>query len=233
MGPICSEPKLLANQLHQVQLMKDDFVSQAPNLSKMNKLGDSLLERLERTDPEFRRIKDKQEQVQGKWNKLTDALDEREKNLLAVKDAAGGFQEKYEKILAALHKISDEFDNIVSSPADNDEKLLKLSNLEDNLESLRPGIADVERESEKLCELLTDYASKNEVKARVAGLHKLFDDLSKKISNKKAELQSILSEDKEFFFDCDAVQEWLRNMQNRLLKDVRVSALLEDRKSVV
>lgn len=227
LGPISSEPKLLAKQLHQVQQIKDDFVSQAPNLQKMNKLGDSLLERLDRSDPEYRRIKDKQDQVQGKWSKLSDTLDEREKNLLAVKNAAGGFQEKYEKVRAALHKISDEFDNIVASPADNDEKLLKLSNLEESLEGLRPAIADVERESVKLCELLTDNASKNEVKSRVAELHKLFDDLSKKINDKKAELQSILSEDKEFFFDCDAIQEWIRNMQNRLSKDFRVSALLE------
>lgn len=227
MGPVCSEPKLLANQLHQVQSLKDEFVSQDPLLSKMDKLGDSLLERLEHKDPEFKRIRDKKEQVHGKWQKLAGILEERERNLLGVKDAAGSFQAKYEKLLAALHKIADDFDQISSSSADNNEKLLKLSNLEENLDNLRPALADCDRACEKLCEMLTDNASKNEVKSRVAGLRTLYDDLSQKINNKKAELQSILSEDNEFFFNCDATQDWLRNMQNILSKDLRVSALYE------
>src|SRR5699024_844171 len=101
----------------------------SPVLNKMDKLGDNLLERLDRSNPEVRRIKNRRDEIHEKWQQLTSALEERERNLLAVKDAATNFQNKYEKLTAALHKISDDFDRIVSSGADNEEQLLKLSNL--------------------------------------------------------------------------------------------------------
>lgn len=225
--PVCSEPQKLISQLHQTQQLREEFVAKDPLLNKIDKLADSLLERLNRTDEQFRKIQDKQELIHDKWNKLNGILDEREKNLRAVKDAASDFQNKYDKLMAALHKISDDFNNIVDSDADGDEQLLKLSHLEECLENQRPNIADCDRACSKLCELLTDSGSKNEVKNRVAGLRKFYDDLSQKISDKKAELQSALKEDKNFFFDCDNIQNWLRDMQNRLSRDFKVSAIHE------
>lgn len=225
--PICSEPQKLTAQLHQTQQLTEEFVAHSPMLNKIDKFADSLMERLDRTDSQFRSIQEKQQTIHDKWNKLTNILAEREKNLLAVKDAANEFQNKYDRLLAALHKISDDFDNIVDSGADGDEQLLKLSHLEESLESQRPSIADCDRSCQKLCELLTDNGSKNEVRGRVDGLRKFYDDLSKKISDKKAELQSALKEDKDFFFNCNAIQDWLRNMQNRLLKEFKVSAIHE------
>lgn len=227
LGPICSEPKVLASQLQHVQRMKEDFASQDPVLNKMDKLADSLLERLDRSHPEYRPIMEKKDGIHSKWQKLTGILDERERDLLAVRDAASDFQNKFDKLNAALHKIADDFNRITTSGADNEEQLLKLSNLEENLENQRPNIADCDRACEKLCDLLTDSGSKNEVRNRAASLRKLYDDLSKKINDKKAELQSILKEDKDFFFSCDAVQDWLRDMQKRLSRDFRVSAILE------
>nr|XP_046919081.1 microtubule-actin cross-linking factor 1-like isoform X6 [Dermatophagoides farinae] len=225
--PICSEPQKLIAQLQQTQQLTEEFVAHSPMLNKIDKFADSLMERLDRTDSQFRSIQEKQQSIHDKWNKLTNILAEREKNLLAVKDAANEFQNKYDRLLAALHKISDDFDNIVDSGADGDEQLLKLSHLEESLEAQRPNIADCDRSCQKLCELLTDNGSKNEVRGRVDGLRKFYDDLSQKISDKKAELQLALKEDKDFFFNCNAIQDWLRNMQNRLLKEFKVSAIHE------
>lgn len=226
MGPLCSEPRILNNQLQQVQLMKDDFASQTTLLNKMDKLGDSLLERLDSSHPEARKIKSKKDEIHDKWQRLANILAERERSLQAVKDAANDFQNKYDKLVNALHKISDEFDRITNSGADNDEQLLKLTNLEESLDMQRPALADLESACEKLCDLLTDNASKNEVRNRVAGVRKMFDELQQKINNRKTELQSILKEDKEFYFNCEAMQEWLKNMHNRLARDFRVSANL-------
>lgn len=218
---------MLASQLQQVQMMKEDFASQSPVLNKMDKLSDNLLERLDSSNPEVRRIKNRCQEIHEKYTSLTNALNDRERNLLAVKDAATNFQNKYEKLIAALHKISDDFDRIVSSGADNEEQLLKLSNLEENLEMQRPNVADLESACEKLCDLLTDSASKNEVKGRVNNLRKLYDELLQKINDKRAELQSFLKEEKEFHFNCDAIQDWIRGITTRLSHDFKVSALLE------
>ena len=218
---------MLASQLQQIQSMKDDFSTQTANLNKMDMLADSLLERLDPSQPMTQSIKKRRDEIHSKWNALKNALDERERNLLNVKDAAADFQAKYEKLMAALQKIGDDFERIVNSGADNEEQLLKLSSLEDSLDSQRPAIADCEMSCEKLCDLLTDAASKNEVRNKVGALRKLYEDLAKKISDKKAELQNFIKEDKDFYYDCDAVQDWLRNMQMKLNKDSRISAILE------
>ncbi|KPM10180.1 Microtubule-actin cross-linking factor 1-like protein [Sarcoptes scabiei] len=225
--PICSEPQKLVSQLHEAQQLGEEFASQEPTLKKIDRMADSLLEQLERTSNKFAVIQEKQERIHEKWNKLLGIIKSREQNLRAVKDAASDFQNKFDRVLSALHKISDDFNNICDSKAENDEKLLKLSHLEESLENQRPNLADCDRACAKLCELLTDSGSKNEVKNKVGGLRKFYDELSQKINDKKAELQSSLKADKDFFFNCEAIQEWLRNMQNRLSKDFKVSAIHE------
>ena len=75
---------MLTSQLQQIQSMKDDFSTQTANLNKMDMLADSLLERLDPSNPNVRPIKSRRDDIHSKWNSLKNALDERERNLLNV-----------------------------------------------------------------------------------------------------------------------------------------------------
>lgn len=227
LGPIASEPYIVSTQLKQINVMKDEFSSQEHNLNKMDKLGNSILERMDRVNPAYKGIQHKMGDIHKAWQALLGVLDEREKNLLAVNEAAADFANKLSKLQANLEAISNEFDHITTSGLDADEQLLKITNLEESLEAQRPLLAECGNAANFLCTLLTDNASKAEIKEKFKAVEAKYNDLCKKIANKKVELQSTLKEDREFFMSCDELQEWLRNMLNLLSKDIRISAILE------
>lgn len=207
--------------------MKDEFSAQEHLLNKMDKLGNSIVESTERTSPANADVQNRMTDIHKSWQQLLGVLDEREKNLLSVNEAAVDFQNKLSKLQNNLDGISDEFDRIINSGFDNDEQLLKITNLEDNLEAQRPLLAECGNSCNYLCNLLTDNTSKNEIRDKFKNVENKFYDLNKKIGNKKGELQSTLKEDREFFMSCDQLQEWLRNMLNTLSKDIRISANLD------
>ncbi|KAI2799657.1 hypothetical protein BLOT_011563 [Blomia tropicalis] len=227
LGPIGSEPYIVNTQLKQIHVMKDEFSSQEHLLNKMDKLGDSILERMDRSNPSHKTIQNKMNDIHKNWNQLLAILDEREKNLLSVNEAATDFQNKLNKLQNILDNISSEFDHITTSGMDNDEQLLKITNLEENLEAQRPLLAECGNSCNYLCNLLTDNASKNETRDKFKNVENRYNDLCKKVANKKVELQSTLKEDREFFMSCDELQEWLRNMLNILSKEIHISAILE------
>ncbi|KAH9415294.1 hypothetical protein DERP_006388 [Dermatophagoides pteronyssinus] len=227
LGPIGSEPYVVNSQLRQITVMKDEFSSQEHLLNKMDKLGQSILERMDRTNPYYSEVQNKMNDIHKTWKQLLAILEEREKNLLLVNEASTDFQNKLSKLQKNLDTISDEFDKIVNSNLEKDEQLLKITNLEENLESQRPLLAECSNACNNLINLLTDNASKNEIKDKFKYVEAKYNDLSRKISNKKAELQSTIKEDREFFMSCDQLLEWLRNMLNTLSKDIKVSAIYE------
>lgn len=193
----------------------------------MDKLGHSILERMDRTNPYYSEVQNKMNDIHKTWKQLLAILEEREKNLLLVNEASTDFQNKLSKLQQNLDTISDEFDKIVNSNLEKDEQLLKITNLEENLESQRPLLAECSNACNNLINLLTDNASKNEIRDKFKYVESKYNDLSRKISNKKAELQSTIKEDREFFMSCDQLLEWLRNMLNTLSKDIKVSAIYE------
>lgn len=227
LGPIGSEPYVVNSQLRQITVMKDEFSSQEHLLNKMDKLGNSILEKIDRTNSYYTEVQNKMNDIHKTWKQLLAILDEREKNLLLVIDAASDFSNKLAKLQENLDAISDEFDKIVNSNLEKDEQLLKITNLEDNLEGQRPLLADLGNACTNLCNLLTDNASKNEIRDKFKYMDSRYNDLCRKISNKKTELQSIIKEDREFFMSCDQLQDWLRNMLNTLSKDIKISAIYE------
>ncbi|GIY98966.1 dystonin [Caerostris extrusa] len=112
-------------------------------------------------------------------NKLTD----REQNLDAAIGATKDFQD-------SLNRLQD--------PP-------KLNDLEEQLEDQRPLLADAEGVCEQLCDILSDSASKTEIKNKLNGVEKQYNNLNRKMSNKKAELESALKEDKDFYLSFDRI----------------------------
>lgn len=227
LGPIGSEPQMVNHQLKQIHVMKDEFSREEHQLAKLDKLGNSILERIDRTSPQAKEVASKMGDIHKSWSRLLLVLDEREKNLLAVNEAAGVFQNLLNKLHSNLDGITDDFERICNSGSDPDEQLLKITNLEENLESQRPLLAEAGNACNNLCNLLTDAASKNEIREKFRAVEQKYNDLAKRIANKKVELQSTLKEDREFFMSCDQLQEWLRNMLNLLSNEVKISAILK------
>ncbi|XP_074600372.1 dystonin-like protein short stop isoform X2 [Brevipalpus obovatus] len=224
LGPIACEPRIVATQVQQCNVIRDEFGSQEPTLHRLDKCGDACKDRLEKSSPEYERIDDQVKEIHTHWNQLLSQLSERERNLALVNEVSNEYHQKTAKLQAALQRISDDLDNL-DEGGDSAEMLDKLNKLEDDLESQRPLLADCEALCDRLCEMITDTVSKNEVRYKLNALERMYNNLSRKISQRKAELGSSLKEEREFNLSCDAIQDWLREMEKTLAKDFRISAL--------
>ncbi|XP_055855331.1 dystonin isoform X50 [Episyrphus balteatus] len=220
LGPISSDPRMVQSQVQQVQVLREEFRSQQPQLSHLQEIGHEVLDHLKESSPEGQAVAKKLHEVQSKWDDLVGRLDERANSLGGAADSSKEFDAAIGRLRDALVNISDNLDAL---PVDGDsqENLRKIENLERQLEGQRPLLADAEQSAAALCNILGDPASRADVNGRVAALEKQYQALQKKLDTKKAETESSLRDGRQFAESCSKTLGWLSgelaNLTDRLL----------------
>lgn len=192
LGPISSDPRMVQSQVQQVQVLRDEFRSQEPQLDHLKNVGNVVIDHLESNrDPQAKNISTKLKSIEGKWADLLGRLEERANSLGVAADSSREFDNGLSRLRDALQGISDNLDEL---PIDKDpqEILRKVENLERQLEGQRPLLADAEARGTQLCAVLGDPTSRADVKARVGALGKQYQNLQKKLDNRKAETEAAL-----------------------------------------
>ena len=77
-----------------------------------------------------------------------------------------------------------------------------LRGIGENLDNQRPVLAEVGSLGDKLQNILTDPASKNEIKGKVGQIERAFNNCRKKLDNALAELENADREGREFAAAC-------------------------------
>lgn len=74
--------------------------------------------------------------------------------------------------------------------------------IEDRLEAQRPLLAEAASMCDHLCDILTDPASKNDIRNRMNGIEKMYVDLLKKIGETGLSINflSVVAKDAVFYF---------------------------------
>lgn len=224
LGPIASDPRMVNAQIQQVQVLRDEFSHQEPILNKSRECGHAILDHLDINSPSAKKIREQLQNTNLRWDDLMNKLTDREKNLDAAIGATKDFQDSLNRLQDRLQHISDEFDHLSEAGSDAEDQLRKLNDLEEQLEDQRPLLADAEAVCEQLCDILSDSASKTEIKNKLNGIEKQYNNLNRKMSNRKAELESALKEDKDFYLSFDRIQQWLNDMENTLSHEFPISA---------
>jgi len=226
LGPIASDPRIVQNQLQQVQVMRDEFRAQKPVLDSFNNAGDNILAETSPDSLDGQKIEDKLMSVNQKWNDLLHKLDDREGNLDAASGACADFYNNLNKLQDSLHKISDDLDDLSleKGKLDPEELLKKLQALDKALESQRPVLADVQASGEQLCEILTDPTSKADIKQKLAQVGRLFNQCQKKLDNCKAEVENSKKDAADFDEACQTAQDWLADILSQFSEKLLLSA---------
>ncbi|XP_017836803.1 dystonin isoform X21 [Drosophila busckii] len=219
LGPISSDPRMVQSQVQQVQVLREEFRTQQPQLKHLQDLAHDVLEQLVGT-PDAQAVQQKLHDVQSKWDELMGKLDERASSLGGAADSSKEFDAAVNRLREALQQISDSLDTLPTD-GDQQEQLRKIEHLERQLEGQRPLLADVEQAAATLCNILGDPASRADVNSRVAALEKQYQALQKKLDTKKAETESALRDGRHFAENCAKTLGWLSgelaNLSERLL----------------
>jgi len=125
LGPISSDSRMVQSQVQQVQVLREEFRSQQPQLNHLLEVGDSVLSHIDRNSPDGQRIENKIDTIQQRWNDLLAKLEERAESLGAAADSSREFDAGLTRLRDALQAISDQLDDL---PLDKDpeEQLRKI-----------------------------------------------------------------------------------------------------------
>lgn len=70
LGPISSDSRMVQTQVQQVQVLREELRTQQPQLSHLEEVGSSVLDRLEPKSPDHSKVATKLTNVQSRWNDL-------------------------------------------------------------------------------------------------------------------------------------------------------------------
>ena len=220
LGPISSDPRLIQNQASQIALMREEFNEKQPSKDRFNEIGDLLLE----TTPDGRPIEDKLDNVNRKWDDLLAQLLDRERALDALSGPTTDFLNLSNKLADNLGKISDDLDDVAASKADPEQKMKVLGGVAQNLDNQRPLLADVQSLGDQLMDVLTDPASKSEIKGKLGQVERAFNNCQKKLDNALADLEHAAREGKEFTAMCADIEGMLKDFEAMLSDKLEISA---------
>ncbi|XP_043643824.1 dystonin isoform X21 [Drosophila teissieri] len=222
LGPISSDPRMVQSQVQQVQVLREEFRTQQPQLKHFQELGHDVVDHLAGT-PDAQAVENKLKDILGKWDDLVGKLDDRANSLGGAADSSKEFDAAVNRLREALQNISDNLDALPTD-GDHQENLRKIENLERQLEGQRPLLADVEQSAATLCNILGDPASRADVNSRVAALEKQYLALQKKLDTKKAETEASLRDGRHFAENCSKTLGWLGGELSNLTDRLLVSA---------
>lgn len=220
LGPIASDPRLVQNQMSQIAVMREEFNEKIPRKDRFTNIGDLLLQ----NTPDGRPIEDKLDNVNTKWEDILAQLEDRERALAALSGPTNQFLALTNKLQDNLSKVSDDLDDVATSKADPEQKVKILEGVATNLHNQRPLWAEVESVGHQLQDILTDPASKSEIKGKLGQVERQFNNCQRKLDNALAELENAAREGKEFDAACAATEDMLREFESMLAEKLAISA---------
>ena len=223
LGPISSDPRMVQSQVQQVQVLREEFKSQQPQLVHLNEVGDSVFSQIDETSTDGQRLSTKLKSIKERWADLLAKLEERASSLGAAADTSREFDAGVTRLKDALQAISDQLDEL---PLDKDpeEQLRKIQNLERQMEGQRPLLADIEAAGVQLSEVLTDPASRSEIQTKLAALARQYNTIQKKLDHRKAEIEGSLRDGRQLEQSCARTVGWLSDELGSLSEKLLISA---------
>lgn len=223
LGPISSDPRMVQSQVQQVQVLREEFRGQQPQLKHLQDVGHAILDQLNPASSDSKSVSTKLQNIQNKWDDLVGRLDERAQSLGAAADTSKEFDAGLSRLREALQNISDSLDALPTD-RDHQENLRKIDNLDRQLDGQRPLLADAEQAAAALCNILSDPASRADVNARVGAVGKQYQTLQKKLDNRKAETEAALRDGRQFGESCARTLGWLSGELGNLSERLLISA---------
>ncbi|XP_026332692.1 microtubule-actin cross-linking factor 1, isoforms 1/2/3/5 isoform X13 [Hyposmocoma kahamanoa] len=223
LGPISSDSRMVQTQVQQVQVLREEFRSQQPQLAHLEEVASDILSRLDPRSPDAAKLKQKVKDLQDRWNDLLNKLEKRAESLGAAADTSREFDAGLARLRDALQTISDKLDD-VALEKEPDEQLRKIENLERQLEGQRPLLADLESAGATLATVLSDPASRQDIQSKLAAVARQYDNLQRKLDHRKAEIEAALKDGRNLEETVAKTLGWLQSELGALPGRLQVSA---------
>ncbi|XP_049879738.1 microtubule-actin cross-linking factor 1 isoform X17 [Pectinophora gossypiella] len=223
LGPISADSRMVQTQVQQVQVLREEFRTQQPQLAHLEEVSSGILSRLDPRAPDAAKIKTKVKELQDRWNDLLNKLEARADSLGAAADTSREFDAGLARLRDALQTISDKLDD-VPLEKEPEEQLRKIENLERQLEGQRPLLADLESAGAALADVLSDPASRQDIQSKLGAVARQYDNLQRKLDHRKAEIEAALKDGRNLEETVARTLGWLSSELGALPGRLQVPA---------
>ncbi|XP_037296445.1 microtubule-actin cross-linking factor 1 isoform X21 [Manduca sexta] len=223
LGPISTDSRMVHTQVQQVQVLREEFRGQQPQLSHLEEVSGAVLARLDPGEPDAVKLKQKVADLVARWNDLLNKLEDRAASLGAAADTSRELDAGLARLRDALQAIADGLDDLApdAEPADN---LRNIENLERQLEGQRPLLADLEAAGATLAQVLSDPASRQDIQSKLTAVARQYDNLQRKLDHRKAEIEAALKDGRNLEENVARTLGWLQAELGALPGRLQVSA---------
>ncbi|CAH2057366.1 unnamed protein product, partial [Iphiclides podalirius] len=222
LGPISSDSRMVQTQVQQVQVLREEFRGQQPQLSHLQEVGAAALQRLRHDSPDAQALQAHVRRLTDHWDALLAQLERRAESLGAAADTCRELDAGLARLRGALQAIAERLDAAPQHPAD--ERLRCVQNLERQLEGQRPLLADLEAAGEALGAVLGESSARQDVASKLAGAVRHFDALQRRLDMAKAEAEAALRDGRNLEESVAKTLGWLQTELAALPARLQVSA---------
>lgn len=218
LGSIGSDPRLVQNQSSQVNVIRDEFCERVNQKVKFNDIGENLLAQ------NGYHIQTHLEQVNEKWNVLSEKLENYERALESLMGPTSDFHRLIRDLQDDLAGISDQLEDVIGNNSSVQEKLYLLEEISQQLGNQREKWANVEKVGSELSKLLSDPSSRSEITGKLGAVERQFNSCQKKLDGAIAENEVSVRELYEFEDEFVKSQQRLSDFEDVLFDQLQISA---------
>ncbi|XP_041970881.1 dystonin isoform X11 [Aricia agestis] len=223
LGPISSDSRMVQTQVQQVQVLREEFRSQQPQLSHLEEVAREVLQRLPHNDPDANKLNNKLKDLQDRWTDLLNKLEQRASSLGAAADSSRELDAGLQRFNNALAAIADRLHD-TSSIQEPAERLREIENLERQIEGQRPLLAALQTAGEDLAAALAEPGARADIMARLAAAQRKLDALQRDVEHARAEAEAALKEGRHLEESVARTLGWLAAEAGALPARLQVSA---------
>ncbi|KAL8599003.1 hypothetical protein ACOMHN_006812 [Nucella lapillus] len=219
LGPVAMEPAMLASQLEQVKVLREEFSAQEPAYDQFLSCGHAILDRCHAESHDGMAISRKLDSVSKAWSRLQSRLEDRSKSLNSVEGISTEFAALTRGLADWMSDFTDRLDGlgpVSNQPDEQEQQLEQIQELESDLLDQQPKVALARDLCRQLCDKAKDPSIKGNLRIKLAALEKDFGDTTKKLEARKAAVEAASKEAAQFKADCHDLLNWVNSTADRV-----------------
>ncbi|VDK41941.1 unnamed protein product [Anisakis simplex] len=226
-GTINIDPKVINNQLIQIELLDSEMDDQNGNRTKINELAHDLITNSS-SQSNSQEIVAMMDALNLRWIAFQEGLESKKGNLLKAKESSMQFSNFQRDIRNALLGIAEEVEEVSRNPLRNDtefeERFTKLDSLQTRALEANTKVDDLKRLAENICEVVDDPALQSDIREQLNITSQSTRELNRKIESLKSAAMSAKAEEGQTVKETENLLKWMKDMKGQLSDIGSISA---------
>uniref|UniRef100_A0A0R3RSE7 GAR domain-containing protein n=1 Tax=Elaeophora elaphi TaxID=1147741 RepID=A0A0R3RSE7_9BILA len=218
-GTVNVDPKVIDNQLIQIELLRSELEDQDAVRNKVNELAHNLVAR-SATPVSAQQVVAEMDALNRRWVSFHDELGKKKTTLQKIKEYGSNFSNKQRDVKIQLIGVAEAIEEISRSPltskSDVDEQLKILNASSIRLSEIHSKLEELKELVNSICDITQDHSLQTDIREQLNTTVQTAQELNKKIESMKIAATNTKDEEGQTMTEAEGVIKWMEDMQEQL-----------------